>query len=421
MSFLAATGKRSGWEVTAMPDAIDFQEGPGILAKDFRDSGVPLVRLSGLARGASVLEGCNYLDAGMVDRRWSHFRLKAGDILLSTSATLGRVAVVTRAAEGAIAYTGIIRMRPRGPSLSAAYIPYLLESQEFLDQAEGMGAGSVIRHFGPTHLKRMKVTIPPRAVQERIVGILSAYDELIQNSLRRIKILEAMARAIYREWFVEFRFPGHERLARAASPLGEIPKGWEVKTVANCFVISGGGTPSRKEPEYWEGGSIQWFSPSDLTGAGTMFMDDSRDHITEQGLAQSSARMFPARCVMLTSRATIGAIAINTHPACTNQGFITCIPNERMPLYYLYCWVAENVPNFQRLAAGATFKEISRGVFRTIEVIQPTDSIVRRFEELVTPIGEQVLTLQRQVGSLRRTRDLLLPRLLSGQVELEAA
>ncbi|MEY2846983.1 MAG: hypothetical protein RL076_2529, partial [Chloroflexota bacterium] len=121
---------------------------------------------------------------------------------------------------------------------------------------------------------------------------------------------------------------------------------------------------------------------------------------------------------MLTSRATIGAIAINTHEACTNQGFITCLPNERVPLYFLFHWVKENVPTFQRMASGATFKEISRGVFKTIEFLLPSKEITEKFEVTVAPIGKQLLTLQRQIQNLRRTRDLLLPRLLSGQLDV---
>lgn len=122
---------------------------------------------------------------------------------------------------------------------------------------------------------------------------------------------------------------------------------------------------------------------------------------------------------MLTSRATIGAIAINTHQACTNQGFITCLPNDRVPLYFLFHWLTENVPTFHRMASGATFKEISRGVFKTIEFLRPPNYLVGRFEVLAVPMAEQVLALQRQIQNLRRTRDLLLPRLLSGQVTLD--
>ena len=274
----------------------------------------------------------------------------------------------------------------------------------------------VARFQWTTFSEREPIEIPPLPAQRRIAGVLSAYDELIENNQRRIQILETMARALYREWFVEFRFPGHERFPRVASPLGDIPQGWEVKIVADSFEISGGGTPSRKESSYWDEGTVQWFAPSDLTVAGTMFMDDSPEHITTRGLAESSARLFPAFSVMMTSRATIGSIAINTHEACTNQGFITCLPNERVPLHFLLQWLTDTVPKFKLLASGATFKEISRGVFKTIEFLHPSPALVRRFESHVEPMVKQILALQRQATNLRRTRDLLLPRLLSGQV-----
>jgi type I restriction enzyme S subunit len=287
------------------------------------------------------------------------------------------------------------------------------------DKLKSNAGGAATPIINKTTFSEIEIQVPPLPMQRRIAGILSAYEELLENSQQRIRILESMTRALYREWFVYFRFPGHEKIPRVASFIGDIPQDWKVKTVADSFEISGGGTPSRKESEYWEGGTIQWFSPSDLTGAGTMFMDDSSDHITERGHAESSARLFPARSVMLTSRATIGAIAINTHEACTNQGFITCLPNDRVPLLFLFHWLTENVPTFQRMASGATFKEISRGVFKTIEFLQPPAELVRRFEDAAAPMAEQSLSLQRRIQNLRRTRDLLLPRLLSGQVELK--
>ncbi len=292
----------------------------------------------------------------------------------------------------------------------------LLNRRDLTVQAHGAAQQNLNQDL----IRQFCIDLPNLDSQRRIAGILSAYDELIENCQRRIKILEAMARALYREWFVHFRFPGHESVPRVPSALGEIPQGWEISTVAESFEISGGGTPSRNVAEFWEGGSIQWYSPTDLTRAGTMFLDDSSDHISERGLAQSSARLFPARSVMLTSRATIGAIAINTHPSCTNQGFITCLPNHRVPLFFLFHWLTENVPVFQRLASGATFKEISRGVFKTIEFLHPPEGFVASFEAMVSPLAEQVRTLERQCRTLRRTRDLLLPRLLSGQLDVSS-
>ena len=143
------------------------------------------------------------------------------------------------------------------------------------DELKSNAGGAATPIINKTAFSEIEVRVPPLPTQRRIASILSAYDELIENNQRRIRILEDMARSLYREWFVHFRYPGHESVPLTDSPLGQIPQGWEVKTVAESFEIVGGGTPARKEPEYWNDGTIQWFSPSDLTGAGTMFMDDS--------------------------------------------------------------------------------------------------------------------------------------------------
>jgi type I restriction enzyme, S subunit len=279
----------------------------------------------------------------------------------------------------------------------------------------------VARFQWTTFAEREPLDVPSHAQQERIAGILSAYDDLIENCERRIRVLDEMARALYREWFVDFRFPGHERATIVDSVAGRVPRGWEVRPVAECFETLGGGTPARKDAAYWEAGTVPWYSPTDLTAAGSMFMDKSGECITDLGLAKSSAKLFPAMCVMMTSRATIGAIAINTTPACTNQGFITCIPSERMPVFLLFHWLRENVPLFQRMASGATFKEISRGVFRGIELALPPRDLALKFDSLVHPMAEETLVLQRQRTNLRQTRDLLLPRLLSGQLSVDDA
>jgi type I restriction enzyme S subunit len=255
----------SEWNVAAFADVIDFQEGPGILAKDFREHGVPLVRLSGLDRGASLLAGCNYLDPVQVAKKWAHFALQKGDILLSTSALLGRIAVVDDEGVGAIAYTGIIRMRPRDDRLVAPFIRYLLEGSSFQQQVEAFGVGSVIRHFGPMHLRQMTVLLPPPNEQRAIAHILGTLDDKIELNRKQNETLEAMARALFKAWFVDFEpvrakmegrwqrgqslpgLPAHlydlfpDRLVE--SELGEIPEGWEVISVDSEFDITMGQSP----------------------------------------------------------------------------------------------------------------------------------------------------------------------------------
>ncbi len=381
-----------------------------------QEDGYPSIRTPNIGRGYFILDNVNRVSEETY-RSWTRRAIpKPGDLIMAREAPVGNVAMIPPGLQPCLGQRTLL-IRPDRSKVEPSFLNYFLNGPYAQGMIHAKTNGATVAHLNMKDVRSMELPkLPPLPAQRRIAGILSAYDDLIENNQRRIRILEDMARSLYREWFVHFRYPGHESVPLVDSPLGQIPQGWEVKTVADSFEIVGGGTPARKEPEYWEYGTIQWFAPSDLTGAGTMFIDNSGERITEHGLAKSSARLFPAGSVMLTSRATIGAIAINTHEACTNQGFITCLPNDHVPLYFLYHWLKENVPTFQRMASGATFKEISRGVFKSIEFLQPPVELVCRYEMAIEPIAGQIHTLQRQTANLRRTRDLLLPRLLSGHI-----
>ena len=218
---------------------------------------------------------------------------------------------------------------------------YLVDAMQ-ATHCDTIGAAATAEHQIRHRIQAFEFRLPPLPTQRKIASILSAYDDLIENNTRRIAILEEMAQAIYREWFVNFRFPGHENVKLVDSPLGQIPEGWEVKPVSEVFETLGGGTPSKKVDEYWDGGDIAWFAPSDLTKSGNMYSASSGACITEAGLRKSSAKLFPAYSVMLTSRATIGVLSINTVPASTNQGFILlCAPNQRVSALQLFFWLRE--------------------------------------------------------------------------------
>ncbi|WP_114086584.1 restriction endonuclease subunit S [Thalassospira profundimaris] len=294
------------------------------------------------------------------------------------------------------------------------FVYYLLVTQA--NRIKSLAGGAATPIINKSAFSDVEVDVPLLPNQHRIASILSAYDDLIENNTRRIAILEEMARRLYEEWFVHFRFPGHEDATFIDTEQGSIPGRWEIKLVADTFEIIGGGTPSKKEPEYWEGGTINWYAPTDLTRDKTAFMDKSGIQITDLGLKKSSAKLFPPMSVMMTSRATIGAIAINTTEAATNQGFITCLPNENFPLYLLYQWLRANVETFINLGTGATFKEITKGTFKTIPVIVPPHDIAKKYQETVEPMMKMSLNLQRKNDNLRAQRDLLLPKLISGEI-----
>lgn len=260
-----------------------------------------------------------------------------------------------------------------------------------------------------------ELQIPALPVQQQIAAILSAYDELVENNKRRIALLEKLAEDIYREWFIRLGFPGH----KTAKVVKGVPRGWDLVKVEHAFKFTGGGTPSKEIDRFWSGGDVNWFTPSDITGADGIFLDASGAKCTEEGINNSSARMFPPYSVMLTSRATIGAIGINLAPACTNQGFITCIPNARYPLPYLYHWAKLAKPTFELLAVGATFAELTKGTFKRIEILTPPEPIVAEFSRIESPVFSAIQSHLKANRKLIETRDRLLPRLISGRLSVE--
>jgi len=346
-------------------------------------------------------------------------RAVAQDLLITTRGnSVGNVALFPAKLRWGLINAQMLILRADATQLSPHYLFQAIRNPEFQESIRNFASGSAQPQIPIRDLKHIPFTAPPLPAQRRIAAILSAYDDLIENNTRRIAILEEIARRLYEEWFIHFRFPDHEGVRMIESEIGSVPEGWEVRTVEDAFEILGGGTPSKKVDEYWQGGDISWYTPTDLTKSGDIFMDRSGMQITELGLKKSSARLFPPFSVMMTSRATLGVIAINTTEASTNQGFITCLPNDEVPLYTLYHWLKANVEQFISLGTGATFKEITKGVFKTIQLAVPTSATVQEFESKVGPFMELVLRLQRKNTNLRAQRDLLLPKLISGEIDV---
>ena len=248
-------------------------------------------------------------------------------------------------------------------------------------------------------------------MQRRIASILSAYDKLIENNRRRIVLLERAARVLYTEWFVHFRFPGHGRMAT----IGDLPEGWKTYRIDEICDTIGGGTPSTKVSEYWSG-DITWFVPSDVTKNDGLVLFDSARQITERGLHNSSAKLVPPNTILMTSRASVGYFALAPLEVCTNQGFINIIPHREYSRMYLLFNLMSRVDEIRNNAKGTTYAEISKGRFRQMEVILPPQAVLKRFAEMTGRHVRQIACLTRSNHLLIRARDLLLPRLMNGEI-----
>lgn len=364
-------------------------------------------------------QGCTeFQELYPIDRQYCSTPTKIAernDILMSVRAPVGLLNISTKKC---CIGRGLCAIRPKLSSYWFLY--YLLKAN--VEYIQSFQKGSVYGAVNKNDVINLEFLIPNKdEVQQKIASILSAFDDLIENNTRRIKILENTAQLIYKEWFVDFKFPGHEKVKMVdrGTEFGEMPEGWEVKEIGEVIETLGGGTPSTKIEEYWECGDVNWFSPVDLTKNGMLFITNSGNKINQLGLQKSSAKMFPAYSVMMTSRATIGVVAINTTPACTNQGFITCIPNKILSAYQIYFWLEQNMSLINNLASGATFKEITKTNFRKIPITISDNEISEEFTRLVKPIFNEIENLQEQIFRLRETRDLLLPKLVGGEVEVD--
>jgi len=281
--------------------------------------------------------------------------------------------------------------------------------------------GAAQQNLNQDLIRQFCIELPPLPIQRRIAGILSAYDDLIENSQRRIKILEEMARRLYREWFVHFRFPGHEDCRFVESPLGEIPEGWEVKTLAElCTRMESGGTPKRSMAAYWEDGEINWYKTGELWDG---FLFDSHERISLRGQRDSTARLFEPGTILMAiyGSPTVGRMGILMCRASCNQAAIGLVANKSIiSQEYLFHVLYFLRDHFNSIAQGAAQQNISKEKVANAQAVLPPRHVIESFDVIAKPTFVQIRALQQQIQNLRRTRDLLLPRLLSGQIDVEA-
>lgn len=425
-----AGSKLSGFPWLPLPEKVHFQEGPGILAKDFTDSGVPLVRLSGLGGYEVTLAGCNFVSAEKGSGKWSHFRLRRGDILVSTSASFGRPAVVGDEAEGAIFYTGLIRFSPKTDDVDAGYLKAFLGSELFMRQAEAMASGSVIRHFGPSHLREMRIPLPPLREQRAIAATLGALDDKIELNRKMNATLEAMARALFRDWFVDFG-PTRARMAGRPPYLSPDlwplfpdrldaegkPEGWEVGTLGAVATARNEGVdPSGISPdtpyiglEHMPRGSI---ALTDWEGAGKVSSNKAAFATGDFLFGKLRPYFHKVGVAPISGICSTDIVIVRPKSAKWSGFVIACISDEDFVRYT------------DKTSTGTKMPRTSWSIMAKYPLVLPPASLAEAFNATVAPMLERIRANIHESRTLAQTRDLLLPRLMSGELrvaEVEAA
>lgn len=341
---------------------------------------------------------------------------KLGDLLLTSVGTLGSLYVV-KPGDRFYFKDGNLTWFRNFKGLDSQFLYYWLAAPQGKAELQKCTIGSSQSAFTIVLLKGMEIELPPLPVQRRIAGILSAYDELIENSQRRIRLLEDMARALYREWFVHFRFPGHDSVPRLPSALGDIPQGWAVKSIQQLGKVITGKTPSKANADLY-GNDVPFVKTPDMHG--NMFILGTSDSLSTVGADSQANKTLPAGSICVSCIGTIGVVSITTEDCQTNQQINSVVLANPASREFLFLRLQDSKQTLENLGAnGATMGNVNKSKFEAMEIVCPSDDLLARYHRLVEPIFSEILGLFRQIQNLRRTRDLLLPRLLSGQVNLE--
>ena len=415
--------------------------GSSIKVNTFVPEGVPIISGQHLHRiRVDDAPGFNFITPEHADRLASS-NVRRGDVVFTHAGNIGQVAYIP---EGSRFDRYVISqrqfyMRCNPTKAISEFLALYFTSPEgqhqLLANASQVGVPSIAQPV--TYLRTIEVPLPPLPEQRAIAHILGTLDDKIELNRRMNETLEAMARALFKSWFVYFdpvrtkmegRDPGlPQHLADlfpdrlVPSELGEIPEGWEVSKIGEEVDAMGGTTPSTKEPAYWNGGQQHWATPKDLSKLLSPVLLETDRKITDAGVKKISSGLLPVGTVLLSSRAPIGYLAIAEVPTAVNQGFIAMVCEKRLPYLYVLFWCYENLDHIKDIAGGSTFAEISKKAFRPVPVVVPSEEVLAVYEDKVRTLYDRIVANTKESVLLVSLRDTLLPKLISGEIHVRNA
>jgi len=389
--------------------------------------GYPSIRTPNIGRGRFLLDGVNRVSEATY-RAWTARAIPSpGDLIMAREAPVGNVAMVPPGLVPCLGQRTLL-IRPDHRRISAAYLTYLLLSPQVQGSIHAKTNGATVAHLNMKDVRELELPpLPPLNEQRRIAAILSAYDDLIENCERRIRLLDEMARALYREWFVLFRYPGHEKTPLVDSRNGRIPKAWEYKPLSSLTSKIGSGATPRGGKEAYQRDGISLIRSLNV-------YDDHFDLNNLAFISDEQARQLDNVAVERfdvllnitgASVARCAMVPANVLPARVNQ-HVAILRADRVHMDpHLLLDSINSEQNKAKLLAlaqgGATREALTRETISRFEILVPSPQLVHRYGQIAASSYAERENLRSQVDNLRKTRDLLLPRLLSGQLSLKDA
>jgi type I restriction enzyme S subunit len=331
----------------------------------------------------------------------------AGTLCITIAANIADTAILTYDACFPDSVIGFI---PDPQKADAKFIKYYFDAV-LKGRYRQFSQGAAQDNLSQEKLLSLDLMVPDVNEQIKIADKIAVFDDLIENNRRRIALLEQSARLLYREWFVRLRFPGHEHV----KVVDGVPQEWESITTSDAIEVLSGGTPKTDNADYWNGG-IPFFTPKDATDA--PYVLKTEKSVTELGLSKCNSRLYPKDTLFITARGTVGNLNLAQVPMAMNQSCYALQAKDYLTQFYLYCALNEAVAQFKSRAGGAVFDAIVVNTFRLIPFIKPPKVLIKKFTDIAAPIFQQMDKLILQSEKLREARDLLLPRLMSGEIEV---
>ena len=383
-------------------ELADIQTGPfgsQLHKEDYVADGTPIVTVEHL--GNKMFSEQNLPRVSNTDKiRLKKYVLKQGDIVFSRVGSVDRCSYVDQKHDGWMFSGRCLRVRPTS-EIDSEYLYYYFCLEETKQFVRNIAVGATMPSINTKLLGEVVVTFPELEQQKRISGILSAIDSKIEVNQKINDNLEQQAATYFQELFIN-----------NANPV------WQISTISDLGTVVGGSTPSKTKPEYYTNNGIAWITPKDLSINKSKFISHGENDITELGLKNSSATVMPKGTVLFSSRAPIGYIAIASNEVTTNQGFKSVIPYLEIGTAFVYFFLKHSLPVIESAASGSTFKEISGSAMKNIPAIIPDRSTLDQFNSFCAPIFAQQKILEDQNYSLAMLRDSLLPKLMSGAIDI---
>jgi type I restriction enzyme, S subunit len=397
------------WKRVRLGEIMNHKKGFAFKSHDFQITGHPIVKVTNFTADSIDMNGCFFMDIKHVTK-YKDYQIFCGDVIIATvgswknnpNSIVGKVVRVPKIANEALLNQNSVRLRVK-EDFSQDFIFYRLKCQEFSEYLLAGSRGSANQaSISLEDIFKYSFSLPPLQTQQRIASILSSLDDKIELNRQTNKTLEEMAGVLFREMCL--------------CSTEDLAEGWRVGRLGEVCDTKGGTTPSTANEEYWNG-EYNWATPKDLSNLVVPVLLSTSRKITEKGLKQISSGLLPVGTLLMSSRAPIGYFAISEMPIAINQGFIA-INGTLVSNIFLYQWLKLNVETVKNMGNGSTFLEISKNVFKNIELNIPPKDVLQEFERLVNPIYRLVVTNEQEIQTLTTLRDNLLPKLMNGEIEV---